>query len=654
MNKSKKLIFALVAMLAVSCVADPATEGVDASTEASLNQKIVNTSKDAVRGELIVCVDALTAESFDEALSATRSGVTDFDAIAEQIGATSIEHIFNMKGNQQRIKEHGLDRWFLVKFSEDVDLQIAANKLSSVNSINLVEFNTRVARPNVAISPVDESEVPVTRAGIDPFDDMMLSSQWHYNNTGSIAIHSKAKAGEDINLYPAWELTAGRPEIIVAVVDEGVDYTHPDLAANMWVNQAELTGTKGVDDDNNGYVDDIHGYNFAGGGEIGWNDANDLGHGTHVAGTIAAVNNNDLGVCGVAGGTGQGDGVRMMSCQIFDGSDYGSVTEIAKAIQYAADNGASVMNCSWGVPVFSIDNDDSYAYGSYSAVRKACEYFQSGKNSAALNGNIAIFAAGNEGLPCAAYPGAYNEYICVTAFAPDGLPTYFTNYDKGCNVAAPGGEMNRGSKDPAQVLSTLRNGQYGYAQGTSMACPHVSGIAALALSYALDLGIELELEQLKGYIVSCVNDIDSSLNGTRDYYGGVMQLSSYYGKMGTGKIDAYQVLMAVRGTLCIPLTVGENSVDIDSYLGDGNIDIKMLNEIEISDATREALGIEGDISVKGENLYIKATKPGCGTAKLFFIAGGNSQGGGRFTGGMRFEREVAFIVRPNNDNGGWL
>lgn len=146
--------------------------------------------------------------------------------------------------------------------------------------------------------------------------------------------------------------------MVVAIVDQGVKYTHPDLAANMWINTQEKNGATGADDDGNGYIDDIYGYNFVTRGAVSWDrevwvggeNKGDSGHGTHVAGTVAAVNNNGVGVCGVAGGTGRNDGVKLMSCQIFSGNDAtsGAITTSAEAIKYAADNGAAIIQCSFG------------------------------------------------------------------------------------------------------------------------------------------------------------------------------------------------------------------------------------------------------------------------------------------------------------------
>jgi hypothetical protein len=288
------------------------------------------------------------------------------------------------------------------------------------------------------------------------------------------------------------------------------------------------------------------------------------------------------------------------------------------------------------------------------------------QNSPALEGGIVIFAAGNDGKAVAGYPAAYNELIAVTAIGADGLPTYYTCYDRGCNVAAPGGEYAPTTwAELGCVLSTLPNDKYGYSQGTSMACPHVSGIAALALSYALDNNIVLTLPELKDIIVSSVNDINQYLTGFKtNVAGGTLNLATYNNKMGTGIIDAYRVLMAVRGTKCIPLPVGEQViVNVSSYIGDGqNTKIKML-ETEIPQEAIDALGIQ-DIKWMGGKLMLTCTKPGTALVTLKYIAGGNNVGGGQITGGMETQQEFAFVARYGVDYnegtlepitpGGWL
>ncbi len=665
MNKTKVFLLALAGLFAVSCATNTVDEAATVDANAMVAKKFVNTSDDAVKGELIIYVDDEAAERILTAECATRSG-SAIDAIAAEIGATEIKPVFNLNINGEVKRARGMHRWFTVEFPEDVNLEVAAQSLAAVEAVERVQFSTKVVAPTSKITEVDPSQFAQTRADEFPFDDPMLSQQWHYRNLGLQETYPGAKAGADVNLFPAWEITAGRNDVIVAVVDEGVCYTHQDLKDNMWVNEAEANGAEGVDDDGNGYVDDVHGYNFVHNGRVTWTRSGDSGHGTHVAGTVAAVNNNGIGVSGVAGGTGNGDGVKIMSCQILSGGDEAGAGGTAKAVEYAADMGACILQNSWGFKAGQVANDSQFESGSTKVELDAFHYFMETQNSPALEGGIIIFAAGNDGKAVAGYPAAYNELIAVTAIAPDGLPTYYTNYDRGCNVAAPGGESAPVTwAKPGCVLSTLPNDEYGFSQGTSMACPHVSGIAALAISYALDNNIVLTLPELKDIIVSSVNNINPYLDGFKaNPEGGTLNLKSYLNKMGTGLIDAYRVLMAVRGTKCIPIPVGEEVIiNISSYLGDGTIkNIKMV-ESEISEEAIDALGIE-NIKWMGGKLMFTCTKPGSALVTLKYVAGGTSVGGGMITGGMEAQQEFAFVARygvtydegtlePNNP-GGWL
>ena len=665
MNKTKVFLLALAGLFAVSCATNTVDETATVDANAMVAKKFVNTSNDAVEGELIIYVDDEAAERMLNAECATRSG-SAIDAIAAEIGATEIKPVFNLNINGDVKRARGMHRWFTVAFPESVNLEFAAQSLAAVESVERVQFATKIIAPTSKITEVDPSQFAQTRSEELPYNDPMLSKQWHYRNLGLSETYPSAKAGADVNLFPAWEITAGRNDVIVAVVDEGVCYTHADLKDNMWVNEAEANGAEGVDDDGNGYVDDVHGYNFAHNGRVTWTRSGDQGHGTHVAGTVAAVNNNGIGVSGVAGGTGNGDGVRIMSCQILSGGKDAGAGGTAKAVEYAADMGACILQNSWGFEAGQIANDSQFANGTTGVELEAFHYFMETQNSPALEGGIIIFAAGNDGKAVAGYPAAYNELIAVTAIAPDGLPTYYTCYDRGCNVAAPGGEYAPTTwAEPGCVLSTLPNDKYGYSQGTSMACPHVSGIAALAISYALDNNIVLTLPELKDIIVSSVNNLNPYLTGFKtNVAGGTLNLASYNNKMGTGLIDAYRVLMAVRGTKCIPIPVGEEVIiNISSYIGDGTNDkIKML-ESEIPEEAIEALGIE-NIKWMGGKLMLTCTKPGTALVTLKYVAGGTNVGGGQITGGMATEQEFAFVARegvtfdegtlePNNP-GGWL
>ncbi len=664
MTKVKSLLFAVAVVALASCTTDPTAEGGVAKVGAS-SDKIVNSAMYACEGSLLIYVDAETAASLDGGACSTA-----LDEVTKQIGATSVEHAIDMTLNAERKREYGLDRWFVVRFPAEVDVTVAAEKFASVAEVSRVQYNTVLRKPAVKPYPVDAATIASTRTSDNRFDDPLLDLQWHYINTGNPAIFEGAVAGADVNVDPAWDITAGRRDIIVAVVDEGIDYRHPDLKDNMWVNEAELNGEAGVDDDGNGYFDDIYGYNFVPGtaGTITWDKPSvnpdvegDVGHGTHVAGTVAAVNNNGIGLCGVAGGTGKGDGVRLMSCQIFSRGIPTTIDTSASAITYAADMGASVLQNSWGYPSHGIQHDHNYRRF-YSIEYSAIEYFINTKNCSALDGGIVIFAAGNDGNSSADYPAAYVNYIGVTALAADGLPAYYTNYNTGCNIAAPGGELrltNDGSIiEEGGVFSTLPNEGYGYMQGTSMACPHVSGVAALAMSYAMDLGITLTVDQLKSIILTSVNGIDDKLTtGSRpNPEGGRLQLNTYKGKMGTGSLDAYRTLMAVRGTKCYPAVVGDEvEIDLNDILGDGNLSMTMLKNVEIPSAVADKLGIDDAPAVFKNKAYITCTKPGCGIVKLHAIAGGEELGGNnQKPGGMDVTVEVALVVRATNDDHGWF
>ena len=687
MNKVKISLFALAAIFAVSCVQDPVMEESTAVTaEAAIAKKFINTAEEANAGTLILFVDEQTAEAWTSSEVATRSGVEVLDATVAEAGVESIEQVFNMNINREEKMALDMHRWFTVKFSAEADLEQVAHKFAAISGVKRVQFSTKLARPQVKVKPVEEKFL--TRASEEmPFNDPMLEQQWHYDNQGLQSIYKGAKKGEDINAFAAWKHTAGSNQVIVAVVDEGVKYDHPDLKDNMWVNPGEIAGN-GIDDDGNGYVDDVHGLNAVkGNGNITWDRGEfysdgkggtewygDSGHGTHVAGTVAAVNNNGIGVAGVAGGSGNGDGVRIMSIQIFDGVDDTGLEQNARGITYAADMGASVLQNSWGYPTDPARMNDGIYEEYYGVECTALKYFQNKSNCSVMQGGVVIFAAGNDAKASADYPGAYNEFLCVTAYGPDGLPTSYTNYNTGCNVAAPGGDFayaNYDYKYDGCVLSTLPEetidaftGQrygtaYGYMQGTSMACPHVSGVAALVLSYALENGITLTNTELYDILASSVRDIDGQLTGTKPLYPGYeaygnMNLSTYKGKMGTGKLDALMAIMDIRGAQCVPAVVGkELELNIPSLIGTGDIKVKAYNGYDISEETKQRLGID-TVEFFSTSLFLTCKNAGIGTITVKYIAGGDKVGGGQITAGKLMEKEVVIVAREANDNGAWL
>jgi len=278
-------------------------------------------------------------------------------------------------------------------------------------------------------------------------NDLMYGQLWGMQNLGQKDPKGQVGvAGIDINAEKAWDIQTGTKEKIVAIIDTGIDYRHPDLADNMWTNDVELNGKPGVDDDNNGVVDDIYGYNA---NNDSGDPMDDQGHGSHCAGTIGAKGDDGRGVVGVNWN------VRMMAVKFLDASGSGSLEGAIKAIDYATKMGAHVMSNSWGGGGFTQSLFDS--------IKRSNEA-----------GAIFIAAAGNDdsnndSMP--SYPASYDveNIISVAAIDNKGSRASFSNYGrKSVHIGAPG----------VNILSTT-GGKYESFSGTSMATPHVSGVAAL-------------------------------------------------------------------------------------------------------------------------------------------------------------------------------
>ena len=272
---------------------------------------------------------------------------------------------------------------------------------------------------------------------------------------------------KEIGAPSAWDTTAGAG-MIVAVVDTGVDYNHPDIAANIWTNPGEIPNN-GIDDDHNGYIDDVIGWDFIGSTYTNPTQSNNpidhFGHGTHVAGTIAAVGNNGIGVIGVAWQS------KIMVVKGLDDSGYGLDSTLGPAIIYAASNGADVINNSWGGP------------GSSQAIAEAINYAHN-------LGAVIVVAAGNNSDDARNYyPSNVWDAITVSATTPYDTPASFTNYGSKIDVAAPGVDI-LSLRAAGTSMGTPVDANYTRADGTSMATPHVSGLAVLILSAHPDFSNE--------------------------------------------------------------------------------------------------------------------------------------------------------------------
>lgn len=435
-----------------------------------------------------------------------QTGISGLDAVLKQAKTIRLRRLLPYSQKyEERYRAEGLDLWYELEVEEANILQIVKN-LASQQGILLAE----------PVYPIKQASA----ANNDyPFNDPHIGKQWSYNNTGFNPESGlpAGTAGTDINLYKAWEITAGSPNVVVAIMDAGVDVKHPDLVANLWVNTAEKGGASGVDDDGNGYIDDIHGHDF-----VNHNltiEASD--HGTHVAGTVAATNNNGIGVAGVAGGTGKGDGARIMSCQVMTAN--GASGDIFEAFVYAANNGAVIAQCSWAWMTAGYKNQ---------AVLDGIDYFvkYAGKDSEGnpltgtpMNGGLVVFAAGNNGFDDAYYPAYYEKCYAVAAVNIDKERAVYSNYGSWIDITAPGGWDKSPSGQFGNILSTRPHSAYGYDFGTSMACPHVSGVAALILSKYGNGNFTPEM--LKQRISSTAR-----------------VLTSDPGKMGAGFVDAFAAL----------------------------------------------------------------------------------------------------------------
>lgn len=344
--------------------------------------------------------------------------------------------------------------------------------------------NVEYVEPNITYTAF-ESQKP---------NDKLFKKQWGLQNTGKNSgwIFFPGKKGIDVNALKAWEITKGKKDIKIAIIDTGIDYSHKDLAQNIMINEAEKNGKDGVDDDGNGYIDDIYGYDFA-------NNDNDPmdghGHGTHCAGVIGA-SHNDIGIAGIM------SKVQMLPIKFLADNGSGKLEWAVKSIDYAIRRGVDIMSNSWGGGGFS--------QALYDVIKVAQD-----------KGILFIAAAGNsrnDNDKWPAYPASYEleNIVSVGAIDGKGKKAGFSNYgEKTVHIFAPG----------VDILSTVANNKYKKMSGTSMACPHVSGVAGLLLAN----DSKLDFRELKERLMNTATSSED--------------LSS---KAQSGMVDAYKALLNER------------------------------------------------------------------------------------------------------------
>ncbi|MDB4349936.1 S8 family serine peptidase, partial [Omnitrophica bacterium] len=425
-----------------------------------------------------------------------------------------------------------LDDYFVIEIgSDEEDAERICSMLEWYYEIDMVE-------PDVELSIV---ATPLPAVSYIPNDYYVTSGNGYWREGAWGQSYPNMWGLQKTQVFEAWDLfsdarTEPGKDIVVAVIDTGINYDHPDLIDNLWINPGEIPNN-GVDDDGNGYVDDIYGWDFTddgGGGTLVMGVAGDNnpydghGHGTHCSGTIAGVTNNARGVAGISPNT------KIMAVKGLSDSGSGSTSWLANCVIYAANNGADVLSNSWG------------GWGTSSLLTDAFNYAYS-------RGCVSIAAAGNSNANVFEFmPANIASVIAVAATDYRDIKASFSNYGALIDVSAPG----------VSILSST-GGSYASWSGTSMACPHVAGISALILSQDPALTNAEVRQRLK----------DTS----DDIYP---QNPSWQGLLGAGRVNAYNAILAGGPQLHAPVLAP--------------IGNKVLNEGELLSFTVSATDEEGD------------------------------------------------------------
>jgi len=489
-----------------------------------------------------------------------KTGVGPLDEVNKSVGAQKyirrLDNLYEVKNagvvkkHKERHKAWGFHLLRDIEINSKTDVIEAVKKFNALDEVEYAEpvYKKKLIEPQKTEGEIEKNNSDKTGKDNPKF----TPNDPDYDNQYPFPL---------INAPEAWEITTGNPDVVVAIVDQGIQYDHPDLEANVW----DGIGPDGESTQGN--------Y-----------------HGTHVGGTVAAVSNNGEGVAGCAGGDGSSNsGVKLMSCDIFDGS-----VDVEQAQIYAADNGAMISQNSWGY-----QNPGDYNQSALDGI----DYFNENGGGDALDGGLTIFAAGNDDDNGDWYP-AYYGYddpntmgaMAVASTDENDIKSGFSNYGEWVDISAPGTDIYstgdyEGTWDPEYIPDS-----YTYMSGTSMACPHVSGIASAIVSITQGMLTNEELWQL---LIDNVKNIDGDNSG-------------YEGQLGSGRIDFKQAAdegEEIAGGVDSPENfaaeaTGETSIGLSWDLNENNEDILLAWTNEGEDFGEP---VDGDIYNVGDVL------PGGGT-----------------------------------------
>lgn len=410
------------------------------------------------------------------------NSVPELEQIVKKYGFTNLSKPFSAAK-----KSEILQRTFLIEFSDFRKVELLIKELESLSGVEYAE------------------KVPLNKHFLTP-NDPGFSSQWGLNN---------------INAQSAWNYFSSGSNVVIAIVDDAVERTHPDLSPNLWINPGEIPGN-GIDDDGNGYIDDINGYDVASNDNNPNPPSSSYNHGTHVAGIASARTNNGTGVASI------GFSCKLMCVKATTSAS--SVTHGYEGIVYAAVSGADVINMSWGGPGYSTTGQNVINY-------------------AVNQGAILIAASGNDNVSTQFYPAAYNNVVSVAATTSSNTKASFSNYGSWIDVSAPGNN----------IFSTTVGGTYGNMSGTSMASPMVAGLAGLMKS--------LNPNMPNSALINCLLSTAQNINA---------QNPSYIGQLGSGRIDAAAAMACVAASLNQP-PVADFSANFTTISAGGSVTFTNLS-----------------------------------------------------------------------------